>query len=172
VPRNRFGSNLVWGKLVDFKGNRFVLQVAALMRLGIPLIALVLPPLFNWDTFADRVPGGDDAIFYIFGLIFVLYGSALSAQALANLTYVMDVAEPEQRPAYFGLTNTILGFVAFVPVLGGIMVDAFSFEFVFIVTFLIAFAGVVASGLLHEPRRDGHRSIRGELRTRYRRWRE
>jgi MFS family permease len=168
----RFGSNLVWGKLVDFKGNRFVLQVAALMRLGIPLIALVLPPLFNWDTFAERVPGGDDAIFYIFGLIFVLYGSALSAQALANLTYVMDVAEPEQRPAYFGLTNTILGFVAFVPVLGGIMVDAFSFEFVFIVTFLIAFAGVVASGLLHEPRRDDQRSIRGELRTRYRRWRE
>lgn len=167
----RFGSNLIWTKLVDFKGNRFVLQVAALMRLGIPLIALVLPPLFNWDAFVDRAPGGDDAIFYIFGLIFVLYGAALSAQALANLTYVMDVAEPEQRPAYFGLTNTILGFVAFVPVLGGIMVDAFSFEFVFIVTFMIAFAAVVASGLLHEPQHGDPRSIRGALRTRYRRWR-
>jgi hypothetical protein len=167
----RFGSNLIWGKLVDFKGNRFVLQVAALMRLGIPLIALVLPPLFNWSTFVDRVPGGEDAIFYLFGLIFVLYGSALSAQALANLTYVMDVAEPEQRPAYFGLTNSILGFVAFVPVLGGIMVDAFSFEFVFIVTFLIAFAGVVASGLLHEPKREDQRSFRGALENRYRRWR-
>jgi MFS family permease len=167
----RFGSNLIWAKLVDFKGNRFVLQVAALMRLGIPLIALLLPPLFNWDPFLERVPGGEDSIFYIFGLIFVLYGAALSAQALANLTYVMDVAEPEQRPAYFGLTNTILGFVAFVPVLGGIMVDAFSFEFVFIVTFLIAFAGVVASGLLHEPQSGDTRSIRGALRTRYRRWR-
>jgi MFS family permease len=168
----RFGSNLIWGKLVDFKGNRFVLQVAALMRLGIPLVALVLPPLYNWEPFVDRVPGGEDSIFYLFGLIFVLYGSALSAQALANLTYVMDVAEPEQRPAYFGLTNTILGCVAFVPVLGGIMVDTFSFEFLFIVTFLIAFAGVVASGLLHEPRRNDPQSIRGALRTRYRRWRE
>ncbi|TVR70782.1 MAG: MFS transporter [Sphaerobacteraceae bacterium] len=168
----RFGSNLIWSKLVDFKGNRFVLQVAALMRLGIPMIALLLPPLYGWDTFADRVPGGDDSIFYVFGLIFVLYGAALSAQALANLTYVMDVAEPEQRPAYFGLTNTILGFVAFIPVLGGIMVDAFSFEFVFIVTFLIAFAGVVASGLLHEPQSGDTRSIRGALRTQYRTWRQ
>ncbi len=167
----RFGSNLLWGKLVDFKGNRFVLQVAALMRLGIPLIALVLAPLYNWEPFAERVPGGDDSIFYVFGLIFVLYGAALSAQALANLTYVMDVAEPEQRPAYFGLTNTILGFVAFIPILGGIMVDAFSFEFVFIVTFMIAFAAVVASGLLHEPQDRETRSIRGALRTRYRSWR-
>jgi MFS family permease len=168
----RFGSNLVWGKLVEFKGNRFVLQVAALMRLAIPLIALLLPPLFNWDTFAERIPGGDDAIFYMFGMVFVLYGAALSAQALANLTYVMDVAEPEQRPAYFGLTNTILGFVAFIPILGGLMVDAYSFEFVFIVTFMIAFAAVVASGLLHEPQDRGMRSIRGALRTRYQRWRQ
>jgi MFS family permease len=167
----RFGSNLIWSKLVDFKGNRFVLQLAALMRLGIPLIALLLPPLYGWDPFLDRAPGGEDSMFYVFGLIFVLYGAALSAQALANLTYVMDVAEPDQRPAYFGLTNTILGFVAFVPVLGGIMVDAFSFEFVFIVTFLIAFAGVVASGLLHEPQGTDVRSIRGELRSRYQRWR-
>jgi MFS family permease len=147
------------------------LQVAALMRLAIPLIALLLPPLYGWDPFLDRAPGGEESMFYVFGMIFVLYGAALSAQALANLTYVMDVAEPEQRPAYFGLTNTILGFVAFIPVLGGVMVDAFSFEFVFIVTFLIAFAGVVASGLLHEPMGADVRSIRGELRSRYRRWR-
>jgi MFS family permease len=167
----RFGSNLIWGRLVDLKGNRFVLQLAALMRLAIPIIALALSPLFDWEAFATRVPGGEDALFYLFGLIFVLYGAALSGQTLANMTYVLDVAEPEQRPAYIGLTNSILGFVAFVPIIGGILVDAYGFEFVFIVTFLIAFAAVVASGMLHEPRRGPEGSIRSALAGRYRRWR-
>jgi MFS family permease len=167
----RFGSNLIWGKLVEVQGNRFVLQLAAFMRLLIPIIALILPTLFDWEPFATRVPGGDDVIFYLFGLIFVLYGAALSGQALANMTYVLDVAEPEHRPAYVGLTNTILGFVAFVPVLGGIMVDSYGFEFVFIITFLIAFAAVVASGMLHEPRPAADASIRNAIATRYQRWR-
>jgi MFS family permease len=167
----RFGSNLVWGKLIDMKGNRIVLQLAALMRMTIPLIALSLPPLFSWESFASRAPGGEDVIFYLFGLIFVLYGAALSGQAIANLTYVLDVAEPEQRPAYLGLTNTILGFVAFVPILGGVMVDGFGFEFVFIITFLLGFAAVVASGMLHEPRRGDTRSIRRAIANRYQSWR-
>jgi MFS family permease len=167
----RFGSNLVWARLVEARGNRFVLQTAALMRMAIPIIALTLPPLFNWGAFAGRVPGGEDAMFYLFGLIFVIYGAALSGQTLANMTYVLDVAEPEQRPAYVGLTNTILGFVAFVPVIGGLLVDSFGFEFVFIITFLVGFVAVVTSGLLHEPSRDGGQTPGASFVDRYRRWR-
>jgi hypothetical protein len=171
MAASRFGSNLLWGRLVDTQGNRAVLQIAALMRMSLPIIALVLPPLFNWEPFAGRVPGGDDTIFYLFGLIFVIYGAALSGQALANMTYVLDVADPEHRPAYVGLTNTILAGVAFVPVLGGVLVDAFGFEFLFIVTFLIGFVAVVASGMLHEPRVSGHAGLVSMVYTRYRRWR-
>ena len=54
-----------------------------------------------------------------------------------------------------GLINTILGVVAFVPVLGGTLLDRFGFDLLFLVAFLIALGGVLSSGLLHEPRVTG-----------------
>lgn len=155
----RFGSNLVWSPLAERRGNRLVLQLSALLRMAIPVLALALPPLLRWSLIADRVPGGNQTLYYAFGLVFVAYGIALSGQNLANMTYLLDIAPEHERPAYVGLINTILGVVSFVPVLGGTLLDSFGFEFLFIVAFLIAFAGVLASGTLHEPRTVGTATV-------------
>jgi hypothetical protein len=168
----RFGSNLFWGRLVDSQGNRAVLQISALMRMSLPIIALVLPLLYRWEPFLSRAPGGEDVMFYLYGVIFMLFGAAMSGQALANMTYVLDVAEPEHRPAYVGLTNTILAGVAFVPILGGVLVNSLGFELLFIVTFIVGFVSVVASGMLHEPRVTGHATLVTTVYSRLRRWRE
>lgn len=144
----RFVSNLFWGWLADAWGNRLALQTAAFVRLLMPLLALTLPPLLRWEVIASRVPGGEAAIAYGYGLVFVAYGVALSGQTLANLTYALDLAGPDARPAFVGLVNTTLGVVSFVPLLGGLLVDRFGFEFVFFVALLLALASVLASGVL------------------------
>ncbi|HET7034294.1 MAG TPA: MFS transporter [Thermomicrobiaceae bacterium] len=148
----RFGSNLIWSPLADRRGNRLVLQLSALLRLTIPITALVLPPLLRWGPLQSHLSNPQALIYSSFGLVFVLYGIAISGQNLANITYILDVAPDQERAAYVGLINTILGVVSFIPVLGGSLVDRFGFQFLFLVAFLISLAGVLASGALHEPR--------------------
>ncbi len=155
IAISQFLSNLIWSPLADRRGNRLVLQLAALLRMTIPIIALTLPPLVRWGPVADRIPGGSPTLYYFFGVVFALYGIALSGQNLANMTYVLDIAPDEERAAYVGLVNTFLGVVAFVPVIGGKLVDSFGFQFLFLVAFMITLAGVLASGALHEPRVSG-----------------
>ena len=155
IAVTQFASNLIWSPLADRFGNRIVLQLSALLRMTIPVVALALPPLFRWSPVASRLPGGPSTIYYTFGLVFAIYGFALSGQNLANMTYVLDFAPDRERAAYVGLINTFLGVVAFVPVIGGTLVDAFGFQFLFLIAFLITLIGVMASGALHEPRVSG-----------------
>ena len=155
IAVTQFASNLVWSPLADRLGNRLVLQLSALMRMTIPVVALALPPLFRWSPIAARLPGGPATLYYTFGLVFAIYGFALAGQNLANMTYVLDIAPDHERGAYVGLINTFLGVVAFVPVIGGTLVDAFGFQFLFLIAFLITLVGVLASGALHEPRVSG-----------------
>lgn len=155
IAVSQFASNLFWSPLADRRGNRFVLQIAALLRMTIPVIALTLPPFVRWGPIESHVPGGSPTIYYVFGAVFAIYGMALSGQNLANMTYILDIAPDHERAAYVGLVNTFLGVVAFVPVIGGTLVDAFGFQFLFLVAFLITLAGVLASGALHEPRVSG-----------------
>lgn len=167
----RFGSNLFWTPLANRRGNRIVLQLSALLRMGIPILALALPPLLRWSPLENLVPGGNQALYYVFALVFVFYGMAIGGQTLANMTYLLDIAPEYERPTYVGLVNTILGVVAFVPIIGGTLVDLFGFQFLFLVAFLIAFAAVLASGALHEPRisRATPRFARSRMLTRSRR---
>ncbi len=149
---SRFASNIFWGRLVDRWGDRVALQTAALVRLLMPLLALALPPLLSWEAVSRVTPGGEVAIFYAYGLVFVAYGIALSGQTLANLTYALELAGPDARPAFVGLVNTTLGIVSFVPLLGGTLVDRFGFELLFLVALLIGLTSVLASGLLPQTR--------------------
>lgn len=155
IAISQFLSNLFWSPLADRRGNRLVLQLSALLRMTIPVVALAMPPLVRWGPIAAHIPGGSPTLYYAFGAVFALYGVALSGQNLANMTYVLDIAPDHERAAYVGLINTILGVVAFIPVVGGTLVDAFGFQFLFLVAFLITLAGVLAGGALHEPRVSG-----------------
>ena len=120
-----------------------------------PVIALALPPWCAGDRSPRAFRVGSPTLYYAFGAVFAIYGIALSGQNLANMTYVLDIAPDQDRAAYVGLVNTFLGVVAFVPVIGGKLVDSFGFQFLFLVAFMITLAGVLASGALHEPRVSG-----------------
>lgn len=147
MTASRIVSNLLWGALCDRRGNRAVLQFAALTRLVAPVVALMLPYITDTDIYQDRVSNERVAL-YAFGAVFVAYGAALSGQILSNLGYILDIAPDELRPTYIGLANTILGLVSFIPIVGGLVVDRYGFEEVFLAATFLSLGAVFLSGAL------------------------
>ena len=58
---------------------------------------------------------------------------------------LLTIAPPVDRPAYIGFLNTLLGFVTFVPVLGGAVVDTVGFVTLFAASLVLALLAMGAS---------------------------
>lgn len=145
-------TNPLWGWVVERWGNRQLLQLATLVRLLMPLIALGVHPLATWERIASLAGNSERVIFLAFAVVFVAYGATLSAQMLANFTAVLELARPDERPTLVGTTNSILGIVALVPMLGGVVVDRFGFPAVFLLALILTLLALATSGLLPRPR--------------------
>ncbi len=149
----RVVTNPLWGWVVSRWGNRLLLQLTTLLRLGMPLLALALGGLLRWDRFLLLGSWTDRLVFWTFAVVFVIYGAALAAQMLANFTAVLELAGPDERPTLVGVTNSLLGLVALVPLLGGLVVDRVGFEAVFVLALALALLALGTSGLLTFPSR-------------------
>lgn len=144
-------ANPLWGWVVRWWGNRQLLQLTTALRLVMPLAAIGVQPLLAWDRLARYIEHPDRVVTVVFALVFVVYGATLAAQMLANFTAVLELARPDERPTLVGVTNTVLGFVAFIPMLGGYVVDRFGYTAVFLLSLGLSVLALIASGLL--PRR-------------------
>ena len=136
-----------WLALARRHGEKATLQVAALLRLVAPLLALLLPYLADSDLYRDRV---DDrsVLTALFGLGFVAIGAALAGQARANFAYLNEVAPPHLRSAYGAVTNAVLGVAACAPVAGGLIVDRTDYPELFLTATLVGLVAIFASGAL------------------------
>jgi MFS family permease len=129
-------ANPLWGYLGDRWGHKRVMEAGAV---GAILSALIA-------AFADSASS-----FYV---VFAVTGAWLSAAMIARLSIVLEFSEPEERPTYIGLTNTIRApFSAIAPVLGGILGDRYQLRFVFLLTAVVVFVGLLVLMLgVKEPR--------------------
>lgn len=143
----RLASVPLWTALARRYGEKTTLQVAALVRLVAPLLALLLPKVIATELYRDRV---DDnrVLAGLFGIAFLAIGASLGGQARGNFAYLTEVAPARLRASYVGLTNVSLAVVAFAPILGGVLVDRLGYEWLFLIAALIGFAAVFASGAL------------------------
>jgi MFS family permease len=140
--------------VVQHWGNRQLLQLATLVRVFMPLVALGIQPILGWERLVPRLDDPQRVVLVTFAFVFVAYGVTLSAQMLANFTAVLELAHPEERPTLVGVTNTILGVVALVPMLGGLVVDRFGYSSVFALALALSLLALLASGLLPASRRQ------------------
>jgi hypothetical protein len=143
----RFLAHRLWTTLQTRKGNRAVLQYAALVRIAAPAIALVLPYAVKTTFYEDHVT--DSRVPYIiFGGVFVAIGIALSGFILSNFGYAMELAPNDARPAYVGMANAVLGIVSFVMVFGGSLLDRRGYETLFATASVAGLVAVFAGGVL------------------------
>lgn len=135
-------SNLVWAHLSDFVGNRRVIQVSCFVALLIPAVALITPP---------SMP-------LMFVILFVFAGSFIAGRMIGRSNFLLDIAPPKERPAYISLNGTLSFPIVVFPLLGGILVEHTSYNFLFVVTSLVVLAGFILSLSLREPRARTERS--------------
>ena len=129
-------SNLLWGYLSDFVGNKKVIQISIVLGLMAPLIALITPAHLS----------------ELFILLFVLIGFSMMGQMIGNTNFLLGISPSKDRPTYISLSGTLRFPVMIFPLIGGIIVQHISYTFLFIVTMLSVFFGFVLSFRLHEPR--------------------
>lgn len=136
-------SNYIWGKLADFKGNRIVLVLTALISLAPPLVVLFV---------IHSGAGRESWVFWMLAATFVINGSARSGRFISNMTYLLEFAPEERRPLYVGFMNSLSFPFMLSPALGGLIVYAFSYEALFAASAVFAVVSVILSIRLVEPR--------------------
>jgi hypothetical protein len=155
----------VWFWVERRSGARTLLQSAAVVRLIAPAIALATPPLAAIGLIRERLPDAT-ALTTVYGAAFFVVGAALAAQSRGNYDYLAALAPHPILPACMGLTNAMLALVAFAPVLGGILIERFSYEALFGVAAAVGLLTVFAGGLLVEtPSRARERQDAGHAAT-------
>jgi MFS family permease len=129
--------NLVWGFIGDRLGHKAVLAGAAFCMSGAVAGAWMAPSQV-W-----------------LAITFVLLGAYLAADMVSGLNIILEFCEPEERPTYIGLTNTLLApLVTLAPLLGGWLADTVDYEGLFIVALLVAtLGGLLLTFWVQEPRR-------------------
>ena len=132
------------GFAVDRLGAHRVIQITAWCQFAVPALAL----LFHLGLFGP-------AVLYLYPLLYVLLGIFNSSDVLGFLNYVLEIAPPGQRPTYMGLTNTLLGVLILVPLVGGWILERSSYPLLFTLAAVGTLAGALLSLSLPSPRRPG-----------------
>lgn len=140
---SRVLSNMYWGEQCRRRSSVWVLRLACGLGLMAPLFVLLL--LAFASTWTGGVPTYAMALF---GGVFLLQGLAGSALGISEMAYLYDVAPENERPTYYGLTNTVLGPLYFLPALGGALLDSVGYAAIFgATTVMIAVALALATRL-------------------------
>jgi hypothetical protein len=139
-------SNFFWGPLSDRAGNRSLMTITVISVGLVPLAALVIP------LFQGVIP--QQQVQTAFAIVFVLAGLAVGSGRIVNNNMMLGIAPPAERAIYVGFINTVLGLVMLVPPLGGLLVDAAGFEWLFALSLVLALAGLLASTRMSTKRAD------------------
>lgn len=117
-------SNAIWGRLGDSRGKQWLLRITGGVAMIPPLMMLIAPTISTLNS---------SLLIGWLLLLSLAAGTSADGIGIASMTYLLEVAPPEQRPLYMGLANTILGVGALIPVFGGILVSSFGYQMAFVV---------------------------------------
>jgi len=127
-------SNLFFGFLADRKGHKLSLEISLMLNV-LSLFLVILAPNPWW-----------------FFPIFFLRGAVNAGTFISCISIVYEFTDPDNRPTYIGLANTIPGASAAVaPLIGGWLAGAISYRAMFTVAMVI---GLLSWALLRFMVRD------------------
>ncbi|MGB5934033.1 MAG: MFS transporter [Anaerolineae bacterium] len=138
------GSNLVWSRISDRRGNKLLIQIASIVGLSIPLSALLIPHLSGLFS-----PG---SLGYLFGVVFALLGSYTAGARIGNINFLLEISPAAERPIYLGFTNTLLGMALLASMVGGVIVEVAGFGILFSFTLAFYALAIGLSLTLGDPR--------------------
>ncbi|HEX5415198.1 MAG TPA: MFS transporter [Chloroflexota bacterium] len=135
---------MAWGWIGDHGPKEVPVRIVALAGGLAPLVPIIL-------AFVAR--GLPPAILGpLLALSFFCVGCGVRSGWVAYANFVMEIATPADRPTLIGLMNTLSGFLAIVPPLGGLLAGWLGYEATFLAASLPALVGLGLSFALRaEP---------------------
>ena len=133
----QMAGQIVLGWIADRAGHRLVLVIAACVATVMNVVA------FGAGSLA------------VFSAVFALNGFFNAAIQVSAVNVLLDFAPtPQQNPTYVGIERTFLAPFGFaLPLLGGLLIDAIGYPFVFATSTAFAVASVAMLWLVvHDPR--------------------
>jgi MFS family permease len=124
-------SNILWGYLSNRRNNRLVLVLSASSSGICPLLVL-----------SDMICG---IPLWAYAAIFFFLGATIAGLDLGHMNYLLQFAPEERRPIYIGFFNTVVGPTLFLSAVGGLIIQVFSFGFLYILLLLISAVSVLLS---------------------------
>ncbi len=131
-------ANPFFGFLADRTGHKLSLEICWLLNVVLLVLAIVAP---------------NPAWFFV---VFFLRGAINAGTMLSSISIVYEFTDPDNRPTYIGLANTIPGIaVVIAPLIGGWLVGAISYQAMFIFSAVIGAASwVLLRFTVREPRQE------------------
>ncbi len=138
--------NPVWSRLSDRRGNKIVMQLAT--AVGVIMLAwIVFIPVV-----AQRLNVPAATMAYAVVPVFALMGVYETGIGIGAVNLTLEVAPPNDRAIYIGLTNTILGVAYLSTAVSGIIVDLVGYEGVFVLGLVLLLIASWALWRLRDPR--------------------
>lgn len=128
--------NLVLGGLADRRGHKTVIEISTFFNV-VAVAAAYFAPAPAW----------------FFG-VFFFQGFSQAGFILSGISIIFEFTVEKNRPIYIGLTNTTVGiFAGIAPLIGGLIVEGFDFQVLFVVSILFYLAALAVLLLqVREPR--------------------
>jgi len=121
-------SNLLWGFVSRKKGNGAVIFLSSLLPFLSILLFIINPLLLS--------------------VSFFFVGCYRSGRIVGFANFNLDIAKKGKRPLYISLRGTLISVMWLSPILGGYIVDIFSYKTLFLITLFSTFTGILLSTFL------------------------
>jgi hypothetical protein len=140
-------SNYVWGRLMDRRGNKLVLQITAVLSMIPPVVLLLLH-----GGRAGAAPRPTSVVFAAMASTFFINGFIHSGRVISNMTYLLEVAPLQKRSLYTGFMNSFTFPFMLSPALGGLILELSTVPALFSIALSFALLNLILSSRLREPR--------------------
>ena len=153
------GSNLLWSYLSDARGNRVVLLIASALGLCVPVMALLSPLIPASDVHTAGWLELSSRGWFILA-IFMTVGASSAGLALGLMNYLLEIIPERLRSTYLGFYYSTGLPLAFVPVLGAVLIGARGqYALGFAVSVAAAVVMLVLAIRLREVRVPGYEEV-------------
>ncbi|KYO68005.1 MFS transporter [Thermovenabulum gondwanense] len=128
-------AGLIFGRVNDIFGSKKVIKITGYLITLPPVLALLSNLLFLKHL--PYIP--------LYIMTFMLIGATNSGIWVGIFNYLLKIAPEEKRPLYIGLINTLTAPTTFLPLLGGVIIENFSYIIMFLFAEIFLVCGLISS---------------------------
>jgi MFS family permease len=131
----RFAFSFIWAQLCNKKRSKQIIQFTSLMFVIASILAII----------AKFLPLSPNVLSKLMLSVFFLSGAATGGIFLGMNTFVMEIAEPKQRPIILGFLNSLNVVTSILPMIAGMLIEYVSYDVVFSISVIMISLGFIIS---------------------------